>query len=393
MEGPNVAIYLDFENLAISAETVYPSKEKPLDIQPIIDFATSKGNICVRKAYADWSKKLFARYQSMLMEQGFELIHLPETSQQGKNGSDVRLAIDVIEHLAFYPDIDTVMIGSGDTDFIPLIQRVRSRSKTVIVMGFEHSVSRLVKRNSAEFKSLEELLGKPEEESPSSDLKEEIEISYGRDLLVRYIKSRNDDEPVLMAKLKQHLLRLDPSFSEKELGFSSFKKFLKALKGDLVEKIDMANHTLPIVYLRDSYEDEPKQTDKKDKARHFLTKKLRYQKDAPKRMEMSEILHEGFREQPAMSMNDMFSFLDEKIGGDLPKTEIRKYINTLFTGGAFASNDDETQGPLLARPFQLNETVSNPDKLDQVYIRRISEILQSRYDNLSDQDILELLIA
>ncbi|MEL6626579.1 MAG: NYN domain-containing protein, partial [Bacteroidota bacterium] len=95
----NVAIYLDFENLAISAETVYPSRDKPLDIGPLVDYATTKGVICSRKAYADWSKDIFAQYQNRLMDQGFELIHLPETNLQGKNGSDVRLAVDVMEYM------------------------------------------------------------------------------------------------------------------------------------------------------------------------------------------------------------------------------------------------------------------------------------------------------
>ncbi len=159
----NVAIYLDFENLALSADTVYPSKTRPLLIEPIVDYATTKGNIAIKRAYADWSKTMFMQYQSMLMQQGFELVHLPETNSQGKNGSDVRLAIDVMEHLEMYPKVNTIVIGSGDSDFVPLIQRVRMRSKEVIAMGFEHSVGRLVKINSVEFKPLEELLGRPEE--------------------------------------------------------------------------------------------------------------------------------------------------------------------------------------------------------------------------------------
>ncbi|MEL6843165.1 MAG: NYN domain-containing protein, partial [Bacteroidota bacterium] len=158
MEGGNVAIYLDFENLAISADTVYPSRVGPLSIDPIVEFALDKGAIRIKRAYADWSRDLFAQYQPKLMEKGFELIHLPATNLQGKNGSDVRLAIDVMEMLEQFSDIDFVIIGSGDTDFIPLIQRLRSRGKTVLVLGFEHSVGNLVKLNSAAFKSLEELL-------------------------------------------------------------------------------------------------------------------------------------------------------------------------------------------------------------------------------------------
>lgn len=394
MEGQNVAIYLDFENLAISAETVYPSKDKPLGIAPIVDFASSKGNICLRKAYADWSKSYFSRYQSQLMEHGFELIHLPETSHQGKNGSDVRLAVDVMEHLVRYPEVDTFLIGSGDTDFIPLIQRVRSQSKFVVVMGFEHSVSRLVRQNSAEFRSLEDLLGKPEEESPGSDLAEEMELSYGRELLIRYIKSRSEEDGVLLSKLKQHLLRMDPAFSEKEMGYASFKKFLKALEGDVVDRIDTENNTLPLVYFKDVIPDQaPKADDKLETARHFLAKKLRYQRNTPQRMKLSTSLFELFREHACISMGEMFDHLDEHMKGLLPRTEIRKYINTLFTGGAFVPRDKEAQGPLLSRPFQLSPTITHPDALDQVYIRRVSEILQSRYDALGSEEILELLVS
>ena len=111
MEEQKVAIYLDFENLAISAETIYPSQDRPLALQPLVDYATTKGAILIKKAYADWSKEIFAQYQTMLMEQGFELIHLPETNLQGKNGSDVRLAVDVMEFVELFPGIDTLLIG------------------------------------------------------------------------------------------------------------------------------------------------------------------------------------------------------------------------------------------------------------------------------------------
>jgi hypothetical protein len=92
MSETNVAIYLDFENLAISAEQVYPSKDMPLNLRPILDYAASLGNICIKKAYADWLKPAMSQYQRTLVESGFELVHLPETTSQGKNGGDVRLA-------------------------------------------------------------------------------------------------------------------------------------------------------------------------------------------------------------------------------------------------------------------------------------------------------------
>ena len=395
MEGPTVAIYLDFENLAISAETVYPSREKPLSIEPIVDFGSSKGIVCLKKAYADWTKDIFSQYQTLLMEQGFELIHLPETNSQGKNGSDVRLAIDVMEFIELFPHIEVIIIGSGDTDFIPLIQRLRTRGKQVIILGFEHSVGKLVKRNSAEYKSLEDLIGEPEEESLSSDLKEETDISYGRTLMRRFIKNRGDDGPVLMAKLKQQLLRLDPSFSEKDMGFPSFKLFVQSLVGDVVEKIDTQNSTLPLVHLNDLAPEANSvavTTNPRDHAVQFLSKKLRYQNYAPHRLEMSHALIQGFETITPMSMNQMFEYVHEHLETRLPRTDIKKYINTLFTGGAFIPYEKKANGPLLSRPFRLKNEVRNPEYLDQIYIQRVSEILQSRYTELDDYEILELLI-
>lgn len=389
----NVAIYLDFENLAISAETVYPELDKPLKIEPIVDYATTKGVICSRRAYANWSKDIFAQYTNRLMEQGFELIHLPETNFQGKNGSDVRLAVDVMEYMEVFKDIDMLIIGSGDTDFIPLIQRLRSRGKSVIVTGFEHSVGTLVKRNSTEFKALEELIGAPGEESLTSDLSDEPDLSMGRRLLLRFINSRNSDEGILMSQLKQQLLRLEPSFSEKELGFSSFKQFIVSLTGDVVEKVVMEENTLPVVFLQHPEEPgQPVQINSKENAAQFLAKKLRYQKKASKRLLMSQALFESLGKKSPLSMNQMFEQVYEAVKPKVAKTDIKKYINTLFTGGAFSATQKHANGPLLSRPFKLDDTIQSPEGLDTIYIRRVSEILQSRYTDLEATEILELLI-
>ena len=219
---------------------------------------------------------MFSQYQTRLMEHGFDLVHLPETNSQGKNGSDVRLAIDVMDYLGLYREVSTFIIGSGDTDFIPLIQRLRGRGKKVIVLGFEHSVGKLVKRNSGEFKSLEELIGAPEEESPSSDMVDDKDKSAGRDLIIRFLKSRTDEGPVLMARLKQQLLRLDPSFSEKDMGFSSFKAFVRSLEKDLVERVDTTEDTLPKVYFVEGKIEisARKEVCSQDQAAQFLAKNL-----------------------------------------------------------------------------------------------------------------------
>lgn len=387
METNNVAIYLDFENLAISAEEVYPSRDKPLLIEPIVDFAATKGNVCIRKAYADWSKGVFAQYQNMLTAQGFDLVHLPATNLQGKNGSDVKLAIDAMENLELFQMIDVIVIGSGDSDFIPLSQRIRARGKKLIVLGFDHSVGNLLKINSAEFRSLEELIGKPEKASLSSDLVQDVESTYGRDLVIRYIRNRTEDGPVLMSQLKLDLLRLDPSFSEKKMGFSSFKSFVESLSGDVVTKIALAEKSgLPVVYLSDADSSRKKRVNTRQEARKFLNGKLRFQKVPAKRGEMAKVLFDGFKKKKAMSMSQMTDFLHREMAG-VAKIDIRKYVNTLFTGRAFNAHDKNARGPLLYRRFELKGTVNNSAVLEQIYIQRVVDILASRYSALTAEDI------
>ena len=153
-----VAIFLDFENLVFGAAHSFPGGlPLPLPLEPIVDYACTKGSVVLRRAYADWAQSECQRYVSVLVEHGFELIYLPQTSRSGKNGADVRLAIDVMEVMEHQPSISTYVIGSGDTDFIPLLQKVRARCKDVIVVGFEDSVGRLVKANTTEFASLDEI--------------------------------------------------------------------------------------------------------------------------------------------------------------------------------------------------------------------------------------------
>jgi len=390
METQNVAIYLDFENLAISAEEVYPSKDRPLLIGPIVDFAATKGNLCIKKAYADWSKEFFSQYQNRLMEHGFELIHLPATNSQGKNGSDVRLAIDVMENLELFQTINTLIIGSGDTDYIPLVQRIRSRGKEVIVIGFEHSVGNLIKVNSAEFKSLEELIGKPEEESLSSDLMQETNGRYGRELMIRYLKNKNDDEPVMMATLKQDLLRLDPSFSEKKLGFVSFKKYIQSLVGDLIEKIETTENSLLLVYFADLDPNMNTKVNVQEEAKHFLFKNIRYQRNHSKRQDISTMLFAEFRDSKELTMNQMVDRTHQQLK-NVTKIDIRKYVNILFTGKAFKQFDKGQRRPLLSRAVKLKEMVNSPIVLEQIYINRVIDILKNRYPTLEDEEISQLL--
>lgn len=233
METKQVAIYLDFENIAISAGEVYRYQTMPVKMEPIVSYAEAKGRLRVKKVYADWSKKKFSQYQKNLMVQGFELVHLPETNLLGKNGSDMRLVVDVMDHIQTFPEIETVIIGSGDSDFIPLLQYLQSKNKEVIIIGFDHSVSDVIKHYCSEFRSLEEIIGSPDKPSGPSPRQE----ARARGVLRKLIRDHGVG-PFSMDRVKKELLELVPKFSPRMFGFSSVKKMLKSFEGDVVERIE-----------------------------------------------------------------------------------------------------------------------------------------------------------
>lgn len=397
MDDKNVAIYLDFENLAISAEQAYPSREKPLSIRPIIDFAASLGNICIKKSYADWSREIVHQYERKLMKHGFEMRHLPQTSYFGKNGADLQLAIDLLEDMQLLP-IDAFVIGSGDTDFIPLIRRVLARGKQVYIVGFDNSVGTIIKENCTEYKSLEELSGINEDAVDGAglvinrSLDENINIPSGREILIRFIKNRSSEEPILLSQLKPQLIRLQPSFSEKQLGFPSFKKYVESMIGDVVETIEADPDTgHPWVYLKDITEIENVGIDKSLQVSDFLYKQLRYPKDPALRVEFTEHLYALLSQGQPVAMHDMVDYIFEKTNGTVPKISIKKFVFALGQGRAFHYADKDYSGPLLSRPQMMNDLIQSPREIEKVYRDRIIEIMRNRFSDIEDETLKSLM--
>ncbi|NPE27821.1 NYN domain-containing protein [Methanococcoides sp. SA1] len=415
MNDNNVALYLDFENLAISADETYPSKDKPLSIEPIVDFAASKGNICVKKSYADWSRNIFKQYQKHLLDYGFEMIYLPATSSQGKNGSDVRMAIDIMENMELFKTIDTFIIGSGDTDFISLTQRMLARGKKVIIVGFDNSVGRLVKNNCTEFRSLDELLAYPDTENELEACSESgnqlfkvnlsnqpncgtetsfqlgnvsstnLEESSARDLLIRYIKAKSNEDPVSLSQLKMDLLRLQPSFSEKKLGYSSFKKYILSMEGDLIKKVS-TKKTHPIVFFKDYQDIDVKQINQEEEIVKYLHSAARFIKSPSRRSNLCSALFNLFKDKEIISLSEAIEYLSSKSEG-LSKISIRKFIHTLASANVFIFAEKEQHGPLLSRPQKLNNFVNSPNDIESAYIDYIKERIVDLFPNVED-DIL-----
>lgn len=384
MDRHQVAVFLDFENLAVSAENSVLGKRTPLSIERITAFALGLGNVWIKYAYADWSKETFAKYQHILIEQGYELVHLPSSNLYGKNGADVRLAIDVMELLEKYPIIDTFLIGSGDADFIPLIQRVQFRNKKVIIIGFEHSVAQPIRKNSAGFKSLENLLEEPKPRVAEGDK------SYNG--LPGGSQRRTGDQE-LLGEIRKQIKEIGSVLEKKEDGAISdltpVRQLLESLEEDLLDRIDEAEDAGADFSASNGASLLIEHS--KAGAEAFLMKKIRYRRDHLQRTQISQAILSAFLSNEELSMERLFDGVHEELISAFPKADIRKYINTLFTGGAFRFEPHTAHEPLLRRPLRTSLPYNSPEALDSVYIQRVSEILQKRYNALSSLEILDLL--
>jgi uncharacterized protein (TIGR00288 family) len=207
-----VAVLIDFENVGLGS------------IRWLFDQLSDLGRITIRRAYADWSASAGKRDQrqqrDQLLELGIEPIHLFH-SVSGKNSSDIRLAIDAIE-LMYLSPVDTFVIVSSDTDFVPLVSKLRAAGKTVIGAGRAAAVSRTLVTSCDRYFFLDQHDSSNEGESVPTEIKTES-------LLVRAVKVTMDDQGrVTGSRLHETLQRLDPSFDYRALGFSTFTRYLEA---------------------------------------------------------------------------------------------------------------------------------------------------------------------
>ena len=230
-----VALFVDFENLALGAR----DRGGEIDMGVVMDALNERGRVVVRRAYADWN--LFAEHRPELVAQRIELIEIPQrTGQVRKNAADIKLAVDAME-LAFQREfVTTFVIASGDSDFTPLVLKLRELNKKVIGVGVEGSTSNLLPGACDEFLFYERLVGtgseratprrgrrpRDDEAEPASDL---AEISR---LVTQPLAGmqRTAEGPVLSSMIKRVILRKDPTFSESDYGFRAWGELMRHLE-------------------------------------------------------------------------------------------------------------------------------------------------------------------
>jgi hypothetical protein len=263
-----VAVYLDFDNIVISRYdqvhgriSFQMDKAKGLDsdrltsatvdVGAVLDFASSFGTLVLTRAYADWSAEVNAGYRQQLVGRAVDLVQLFPAAAYGKNGADIRLAVDAVEDMFRLPDLTHVVIAAGDSDYIPLAQRCKRLGRYVVGIGVAGSSSRALAAACDEFVSYDALPGVPALEAPaepappkrtrrtaepSEPEPPDPQISATA-LLTRALQiglEKDDVEWLHNSAVKAQMKRMDPSFSEKSLGFRSFSDFLRS-RTDVVE--------------------------------------------------------------------------------------------------------------------------------------------------------------
>lgn len=235
-EEERIALFFDFENLALGAR----DRGDPLDLGVIMDALSERGRVVVRRAYADWN--LFSEYRAGLVAQRIEMIEVPQRSGMvRKNAADIKLAVDTLELAFERAFITTFVIASGDSDFTPLVLKLRELNRRVIGVGVEGSTSELLPGACDEFLFYERLLTGSSAKSSESGRSDGAKSDEGgssselTDLARRVTRTlaglqRSTNGPVLSSSIKRAILRKDPTFSEADYGFRAWGEMMRNLE-------------------------------------------------------------------------------------------------------------------------------------------------------------------
>ncbi len=242
----NLAVYCDFENVALG---VRDAKYARFDIKEILERLLVKGNIVVKKAYCDWER--YKDFKADMHEASFELIEIPHLRQSGKNSADIRMVVDALDLCYTKSHVDTFVIISGDSDFSPLVSKLRENNKIVIGVGVKESTSNLLIANCDEFIYYDDIVRQSERRKPvkkkvngKKENAEEVAVTPAKggqkraeqafewvlETLDDLFSERDPEEKVWGSMVKQTLKRRKPGFNERYHGFRSFSELLEQMK-------------------------------------------------------------------------------------------------------------------------------------------------------------------
>jgi uncharacterized protein (TIGR00288 family) len=239
----NMALFCDFENVALG---VRDAKYAAFDVQKVLERLLLKGSIVVKKAYCDWAR--YKEFKAPMHEAAFELIEIPHVRMSGKNSADIRLVVDALDLCYTKAHVDTFVIISGDSDFSPLVSKLRENNKMVIGVGVKNSTSDLLTSNCDEFIYYDDLVSESEgrgkakqrrrpaaasskkEAAPDEEKKRLEGLSLVLETIEALSKDRDEEEKIWGSMVKQALKRRKPGFNESHHGYRTFALLLEDAK-------------------------------------------------------------------------------------------------------------------------------------------------------------------
>src|SRR5450830_1739689 len=240
----SMAVFCDFENVALG---VRDANYEKFDIKPVLERLLLKGSIVVKKAYCDWER--YKGFKATMHEANFELIEIPHVRQSGKNSADIRLVVDALDLCYTKSHVNTFVIISGDSDFSPLVSKLRENNKQVIGVGVKQSTSDLLVANCDEFIFYDDLVRESRRTAAKRDAREAPAVKRSPDEEVRrkekyesrkteaiemavatfdaLVSERGDSGKIWASMLKEAIKRRKPDFSESYYGFRTFGNLLE----------------------------------------------------------------------------------------------------------------------------------------------------------------------
>jgi uncharacterized protein (TIGR00288 family) len=242
-EARNLAVFCDFENVALG---VREAKYAQFDMEKVLERLLAKGSIVVKKAYCDWER--YKEFKVGMHAASFELIEIPHLRQSGKNSADIRMVVDALDLCYTKEHVDTFVIVSGDSDFSPLVSKLRENAKMVIGVGVKNSSSDLLIANCDEFIYYDDLVRQEEqkrratrkrrESAPAAEDKKQEAFDLMLSTLEALIAERGAEEKIWGSMVKQALKRRQPGFNESYYGFRAFSDLLEEAEKKGVIKLE-----------------------------------------------------------------------------------------------------------------------------------------------------------
>ena len=250
-----IAVYWDFENIHAAVyensgtpvepyrETFFKPQPEAVSIAAIMEYISSEGTVCLNRAYANWEP--MRKYARRLQEWSVDLIQLYPAGKSSKNGADIRLSIDIIEDMARLPHIDTIVLIAGDSDFIPVVRKIREKGRRIIGIAEQKSTNPNLVKCCHEFKFYKTLAARVKESIEPGPAADDSPKSPGLSLkqtkglaktAMQNTMKQSGESFVSKGTLKNMMLRLDPSFDESLYQFSGFTDFIKSCSDWLVEE-------------------------------------------------------------------------------------------------------------------------------------------------------------